>query len=278
MPEFETPEPISVTFGFDIGTIRFTAEQRTRTVVEVRPGNEDDEVDVRAARQTQVTYANGTLVIKGPKKRSLFGRSGSIDVSVELPAGSDVVGSSPMADILCEGRLGDCDLKTSAGDIRVAEADGVTLRTGFGDTSLDRATGNVDITGHGRVDVGEVAGTATLKNLGDTTIGEVNGELRVRSSIGRISVGVAHGDVEARCASGHIRVEQVARGKVTLRTGAGDLEVGVRENSAAWLDVSARAGGVHNSLTPSDGPGASEETVEIRANTGLGDIVIRRPQ
>jgi hypothetical protein len=39
-----------------------------------------------------------------------------------------------------------------------------------------------------------------------------------------------------------------------------------------WL---ARFGRVRNSLGPS-GPGISDETVEVRARTTVGDVVIRR--
>ena len=48
------------------------------------------------------------------------------------------------------------------------------------------------------------------------------------------------------------------------------------ERSAAWLDVRSTAGGVHNALDAADAPGAAE-TLEVRARTHLGDIVIARP-
>ncbi len=63
-----------------------------------------------------------------------------------------------------------------------------------------------------------------------------------------------------------------------LETRIGELEVGIREGSAAWLDVSSTAGQVHNTLDTVDAPGSSAETVEVRARTSLGDIVIRRPR
>jgi hypothetical protein len=62
-----------------------------------------------------------------------------------------------------------------------------------------------------------------------------------------------------------------------LETAIGDLEVGVREGTAAWLDVSARAGTVHRSLEDSDAPEPSAETVEVRGRTSVGTITIRRP-
>ena len=67
------------------------------------------------------------------------------------------------------------------------------------------------------------------------------------------------------------------RGSVVLETKLGDLEVGIREGTAAWLDVRAAAGRVHNALEAADAPEPSAETVEVRARTTAGDVVIRRP-
>ncbi|TDC20258.1 hypothetical protein E1265_22560 [Streptomyces sp. 8K308] len=277
MPRFETPKPIAVGLEFDMGFALIVAGDRADTVVEVLPADETDENDVRAARQTRVDFTGGTLTVKGPRKRSVFGRTGTIRVRVELPAGSRLRASSPMADFVCTGRLGECLIKTSAGDIRVEHADAVNLRTSVGTITLDRVVGDAEISGSGRVDVGELGGAAIVKNLnGETTIGEVAGELRASSSNGRIAVGVARAGVEARSANGGIRVGEVTRGTVNLQTSLGDIEVGIAESTAAWLDVTSRAGGVHNELGPAKGPGEAADTVEVRARTGFGDIVIRR--
>ncbi|WP_269858373.1 DUF4097 family beta strand repeat-containing protein [Streptomyces sp. RPT161] len=277
MPDFATPEPVSVSLQFDIGTARITASERTDTVVEVLPGNGADDNDVRAAAQTKVSYSNGELLVKGPKKRSLFGTAGSLDISIELPSGSQVHADSPMADFICEGRLGDCRFKTSAGDIQIAEAGTVNLKTSHGDIVVHRAAGNAEVTGAGRIDIGEIAGEATVKNAnGEITIGKVTGDVRANSSNGRISIGTAHAGVDARSAYGGIRVGEVAHGSVSLQTATGDLEVGIRESTAAWLDLNSRFGSVRNSLGPAEGPETSDATVEVRARTGLGDIIIRR--
>ena len=62
-----------------------------------------------------------------------------------------------------------------------------------------------------------------------------------------------------------------------LETKVGDLEVGIREGTAVWLDVSSRFGHVHNALEAADAPETSAETVEVRARTTVGEVVIRRP-
>ncbi|MFF4606818.1 DUF4097 domain-containing protein [Streptomyces sp. NPDC001339] len=278
MPHFDTPEPISVTLEFDMGSARIIASKRADTVVEVLPTNDAEDIDVRAAQQTKVTCSEGKLLIKGPKKRSLFGKSGSVEVSIELPAGSDLRGSSPMADFTCEGRFGDCRIKTSLGDILIDEAAAVDLRTSLGTVRVDRVTGDAEVVGAGRIDIDVIGGAATVKNAnGETVIGEVTGELKANSSNGRISVDIAHAGVDARSANGGIRIGDAARGQMVLQAAAGDIEIGIHESSAAWLDVRTDVGSVRNSLGAAEGPGDSDETVEVRARAGVGDIIVRRP-
>ncbi|MEU8916451.1 DUF4097 family beta strand repeat-containing protein [Streptomyces nigrescens] len=277
MPAFDTPEPLSVTLELDLGSVRIAASKRIDTVVEVLPRDATAEADVRAAQQTKVTCSGGKLLVKGPRKRSLFGKSGALDVTIELPAGSDVLGTAPMADFTVEGRLGECRLKTSFGDLQIDEAEAVNLRTDYGAIRLDRVSGDAELVGAGQIEVGEIGGEALVKNgNGGTTIGEVTGALRARASNGLISVGVAHAGVDAKSANGAIRIGEVARGQVVLQAAAGDLEVGIRESTAAWLEVTTGAGSVRNDLGAAEGPGDSAETVEVRAHTSVGNILIRR--
>ena len=295
MPTFETPEPISVTFELEVGTARITAGKRTDTVVEVLPRNGSDDNDVRAVQQTQVSCSGGRLTVKTPKKRSLFGKPGAIEVSVELPAGSDVRGTSAMGNFLCEGRFGEVTLKTSLGDLQVDDVAGGGLKTDHGDIRLTRSTGDIEVIGAGRIEIGTVDGAATVKNgNGTTEIGEVTGGLKTnaangdtsvgiahsdvgaKSANGRIEVGVAHAGVDAMSSNGRIRVGDVTRGRIDLRTSVGDLEVGIHEGTAAWLDVNTKYGTVRNALGSSAGPADSDETVEVHARTAAGDIIIRR--
>jgi DUF4097 and DUF4098 domain-containing protein YvlB len=93
---------------------------------------------------------------------------------------------------------------------------------------------------------------------------------------GDILVDLAHAGVHAKTASGDIRLGEVVRDRVVLETAVGEIEVGIREGSAAWLVLNTVTGTVHNTLTAADGPGGTDETVEVRARSTTGDIVIRR--
>jgi hypothetical protein len=277
MPSFATPEPISATAHVDAGSIGFAASDRADTVVEVRPRDPKRDQDVRAADQTRVSFANGVLTVTTPKA-SLFGRTGIVDVSVELPTDSRVDMTGAWAQVLGEGRLGEVRVKTSSGDVRLDATGPLHLTASHGSITVDRVEGLAEITtSSGSLRVGVVEGPAVLKNShGTTTVGAATGDVRVRGANGDIDIRRAEGSVTATTAHGSLRVGEVARGSVQLETSYGAIEVGVREGTAAWLDVRSGAGQVRNTLAESGTPEKSEDTVEVRARTRFGNIDIRR--
>ena len=281
MPTFDTPKPISATIDVVTGDVRMSAGDRGATIVKVDPTDPSNEEDRKAAELTRVEYASGQLLVKAPKLRSWLPRSsgGSIDVTIELPAGSDVHGAASLADFHCDGQLGECRIKTGIGHIRLDQAATLSLKSGVGDISADRVTSRAEVTaGSGEVRLRELDADAVIKNSnGDTWIGVAAGDLRVNAANGSITVDLAHAGVSAKSANGDVRLGEVVRGSVVLETQIGELEVGIRAGTAAWLDVSATAGRVHNALDAADAPEPSTETVEVRARTTVGDVVIRRP-
>jgi hypothetical protein len=281
MPTFDTPEPISVTVEFGVGDLQIVASDRTDTTVEVRPSDPAKKADVAAAEQTRVEYAGGRLLIKAPKnwrQYTLRGGGESVDVQVELPAGSQLRGETGVAALRCRGRLGECRYKTGIGDIQLDQAGAVQLRTGVGDITVERAGGDAELTtGSGSLRIDGIDGTAVVKNSnGDTWIGRVTGDLRVNAANGRISVDQASGTVAAKSANGDVRLGEVAHGAVLAQTAFGKVEIGIRDGVAAWLDLNTRYGIVRNDLDTADRPGAGEEAVEVRARTAFGDITIHR--
>ncbi|NYV78511.1 DUF4097 family beta strand repeat-containing protein [Streptomyces sp. UH6] len=277
MPSFDTPSPISVTATVEAGSIQFTASDRSDTVVEVRPRDPERDLDTRAADQTEVRYANGALTVRTPKSGRLLGRTGVVDVTVELPTGShlDVTGS--WTQVLGEGRLGKVSAKTSAGDARFDTTGPLKLTASHGSITVDRVEGSAEITtSSGSLRVGVLDGPAVLKNShGSTTVEAATGELRVRGANGDIDIRRVEDSVTAITAHGTLRVGEVARGTAQLETSFGAIEVGVREGTAAWLDVSSTSGQVRNNLTASDAPEQAEDTVKVRARTRHGNIDIR---
>ncbi|MCX4458011.1 DUF4097 domain-containing protein [Streptomyces sp. NBC_01340] len=277
MPSFDTPEPISVTAYVYAGSIQFTAGDRLDTVVEVRPRDPKKDLDVRTADQAEVAYASGILTVTTPKA-NLLGRGGTVDVTVELPTGSNIDMTGAGTRVLGEGRLGEVRVTTSAGDVRLDTTGPLHLKASHGSSTIDRVEGMAEITSStGNVRVGLVDGPAVLRNShGTTTVGAVTGELRVNGVNGAIDIARAEASVTGTTTNGVLRVAEVARGNVQLETSNGSIEVGIREGTAAWLDVSSNRGQVRNALASSEAPEQTEDTVKIRARTNWGNIDVRR--
>jgi hypothetical protein len=280
MPTFDTPEPISVrlSLGFVLANVRVTASDRTDTTVDVSPADPSSNADVKIVEQTRIDYADGRLTVRAPRLGALFGRTGSVDLTIALPTGSQLHGETGMGEFQCEGRLGECRLKTGYGEIRLDAAGTVDLHSASGDITVDRAAGGAEITAsNGAVNIRRIDGSATVKNSNGTTwIGEVTGDLRVNGANGGVTVDRAHAGVTVKTANGSVRIGEVARGAVTLETAAGSLEVGIRVGAAAWLDLNTVAGRVRNELAAAAGPDDANETVEVRARTYVGDVIVRR--
>jgi hypothetical protein len=281
MPTFDTPEPISATIEVVAGDVRLTASERTTTTVTVEPSDASSDEDRKAAELTRVEYAGKRLLVKTPRLRTWRPRShgGAVSVTVELPAGSDVHGDAGLADFHCDGPLGQTRIKTGLGQIRLETAATLNLKTGIGDITVDRATAHAELTaGSGEIRVRELDDSAVIKNSnGDTWVGSAVGDLRMHAANGDIAIDRAQASVGAKSANGDVRLGEAVRGTVVLETKLGDLEVGIPEGTAAWLDVRSVAGRIHNTLDAAQEPEQGAETVEVRARTTAGDVTIRRP-
>jgi hypothetical protein len=280
MSKFDTPEPITANIEPGNGAVTIVAGDRVDTVVEIRPTNPDNESDTDAAGRTTVDFAGNTLTISGPKLNLLSwsNKTRSIDVTIELPTGSHIHGKRGMGDLTATGRLGDVSYKTGFGHVQFDEAATLSVASGTGNVLGNRITGKAAITtASGRLHVGELADGGVLNNSnGITVVGAARGPVKVRSANGDITVEEAAGDVEAKTANGAVRVLDAVCGSLTLETGMGEIEVGIREGSAAWLDVKTKFGVVRNEMTVSGAPAEHADKVEIHANTAFGDVTVRR--
>ncbi|MFI6318172.1 DUF4097 family beta strand repeat-containing protein [Nonomuraea sp. NPDC050556] len=279
MPTFDTPEPIVATLDLGYGRVTINAGERADTVVSVRPTDGTNDTDIRAAAETRIDYANGRLSVRVPKStgmRWLFGWGASVDVTVDLPAGSRI-SADASAEIRCRGRVGEARLHTAMGDIQIEEAGRLRLSTGDGDITVGSAGPSEVTTANGTIRLGSVDGAAVVKTSnGSIEIASVSGDVRINTASGDIDVHRALAGVGAKTAHGSVRVGEVARGAVVLETASGEVEVGVRVGSAAWLDVDSSYGTVLVALDAAEGPGESDEAVEVRARTHYGNIRIHR--
>ncbi len=280
MKTYETPDPIFVTLEMSVANVQITASERADTVVDVRPTNPERKADVAAAGQTAVDYADGRLRVASPKGwRQWMPWSGreSVDVTIDLPAGSDLRATAGVATVRCAGRLGDCRYKAGVGDIHVDESGPVAVSLGSGDIEVGHTIGDVNVKTTGSVHLGTVDGAAVVKNSnGDTSIRDVVGDLRVSSANGDVVVGRARATVVMKSANGDVRIDRAERGRVVAETARGTVDVGIRDGVAAWLDLQTGFGTVSNELAAAGAPAPDEASVDVRARTAFGDITIRR--
>lgn len=280
MYTFKPSGPVVASIDLSMGNIRILAGDGEILTVRVEPSNPAKAADVRSAESTHVEFAGDRLEITQPKSLrtyTWFSSGSSIDLVVHLPSGSRIGANTAYGSIRTEGALGPSNLKTSYGDITVEEGEDLRLRTAYGKVVLDHGSGHTDIRG-GKVRVGQLDGTAAIRSAEHGThVGLATGDLRVASSYGNIEVDRALATVVAKTAYGKVRIHDALRGAIEMRSSYGELELGIREGSAAWLDLETGHGTVRNNLTATDSaPGASTDTLQVTGRTSHGDIIIGR--
>jgi DUF4097 and DUF4098 domain-containing protein YvlB len=219
MQEFATPAPISAVLHIPAGRVQFIAADRADTTVEVLPTNASKRRDVKAAEQTTVEYADGVLRIETAAKNQYLGPSGSIEVTVKLPAGSRVEAKTASTELRAVGRLGDVAFEGAYRQIKLDEATSVRL------TAID-----------GDVEVGRLGGPAEINTArGDITIAEATGgKVVLRTQSGDISVGAAAGVSAALDAgTGYGRVSNALK-----NDGTADLDI---HATTSHGDITARS-------------------------------------
>ncbi|MGW4758983.1 DUF4097 family beta strand repeat-containing protein [Streptomyces chartreusis] len=221
MQKFDTPTPapISAVLNIPAGRIQIIAADRTDTTVEIHPANPSKSRDTKTAEQTEITYTDGILRIHTPEPdNQLLGHPGSVEITIQLPAGSHIEAKTAAAELRGVGRLGDITFDGAYRHIKIDEAAGVRLTATDGDIEIGRLTGPAQITtARGDIRITEaVTGTLELRTQsGDITVGAATGvsaSLDASTGYGRISntlkndgttaldirATTSHGDITAR--------------------------------------------------------------------------------
>jgi DUF4097 and DUF4098 domain-containing protein YvlB len=221
MQQFDTPAAISAVLDIPAGRIQLIAADRNDTTVEIRPTDASQPRDVKAAERIRVAYGDGVLRVEAAAPaKPIFGSSGSVEVTVRLPAGSRVNAKAASAELRGVGRLGDVTFDGAAGAVKLDETATARLTLQSGDITVGRLGGSARLsTQRGDLTVAEASsGTVTLRTeQGDITVGaarDASAALDAGATFGRIhnalrntdgaAAGLAihattaHGDITAR--------------------------------------------------------------------------------
>jgi len=219
MQKFDTPAPISAVLDIPAGRVQFIAADRADTAVEVLPADATKGRDVKMAEQTRVEYGDGVLRIEASAKNRYFGPSGSIEVTVQLPAGSQVEVKAASAELRAVGRFGDVAFEGAHGAIKIDEAASARLTSIAGDVTVGRLGGSAQIsttkgdirvaeavggtlvvsTQAGDVSIGAAAGVSAALDAG-TTFGRIHNSLKNAEGTAALNIHAttAYGDIVAR--------------------------------------------------------------------------------
>lgn len=275
MPTYATPSPIAAIVEVAGARVRVTASDRTDTVVLVEPLDKTNRSHVRVADKTKVEFADGLLSVK---TKSPGEKNGSIAITIELPTGSGLSAHLAYSSVTAEGSLGASELHMASGQVRLEHIDTLKANIATGDITIGRIAGHAGINGATfTMRIGEVGGPAGISNAGGQVwIGHAAADVEITSAGCDFDIDHADGDVTAVTADGAIRIGRMTDGKAKLKNASGDIEVGIREGTAASVDVGSERGAVHNYVASHGEASAADAKVSVFARTRHGDITVQR--
>lgn len=265
--QFEVSGPAELDVRLASGEIEVDATLEGRVEIELTGHDDESRALVEDARIDLQGHGAPKIVVDVPQRRSgfgfgaIFGRPG-ITCRVRCPERSLLAARTKSASVEARGTIGGAKVSTASGDI--------TLEQVAGDMSAKSASGDVGAR--------EITGSANVQTAsGDVSIETARGPLSVATASGDVEIGAAYDDVSVNSVSGDQRHRAVLQGSVGAHSVSGDIEIGVRRGSRAWLDCNTVSGDTSSELElSSDAPEGDGPLVEIRAKTVSGDIRITR--
>ena len=255
---FAAPEPLELDVRVAAGSVAVAAEG-AEAHVEVVPLDADARERLRDVR---VELRGRELIVDAPATltRFLLRDGPRFEIRITCPSGSSLRAQTAAADVVTEGTLAACTVRSASGGVRIARVErAANVRTASGDVEISL--------------VGESADVRTAS--GDVAVGRATGSVRADAVSGGITIRDAESDVRAGTVSGAVRIYN-AGGSVHARSVSGDVTVAVRPGTDVWLDVSSLSGDTSSELEATETPADGAAAVEIAAKTVSGDVRVLR--
>jgi hypothetical protein len=253
MPEhtFHTPLPVTLDVTIPSGDIEVDTVAGEETFVSV-------EGDERLLEHVEVRQDGNRVVVamRGGKNKVgfsfslgglIFGNEG-LRVEARVPHGAGVRVKTASADTEISGHLGELDVNSVSGDVRVR---------------------------------GEVAEDGKFKTVsGDLELERIDGDLTAQTVSGDVRVRAIAGSADTKSVSGDIRLDALTSGDVRFTSVSGDIEIGIAPGSNLDVDAGSTSGDMSSEVPlGSDRPlgeGAGGPTVILRGRTVSGDVRVFR--
>ncbi|GIE31925.1 hypothetical protein Ait01nite_049700 [Actinoplanes italicus] len=206
MQQFATTAPITVVLNVPAGRVQLIAADRTDATVEIRPSDPAKSRDTETAERATVSCTDGILRIDTAERPR-----GSLEITVQLPAGSRVEAKTAGAELRGVGRLGDVAFDGAYRHIKIDEASSLKL------TAID-----------GDVEVGRLTGPATISTA--------RGDIRIAEAVhGAVALDTQKGDITITAAAG-------VSAALDAGTGHGRVSNALRNDGTTGLDIRATTG------------------------------------
>jgi len=245
---FHTPLPLTLDVNVPSGAVSVGTVDGEESVIVV-------EGDAKLVEQTDVELDGDRLRVAFRGRR--FGLTIAIgDISIggrplrvraSVPHGAAAAIATASADVSIEGRVGELEVKTASGDLRLR---------------------------------GEVERDATIKTVsGDARVDRVGGSVVAQTVSGDLAIGGAGGSVETKTVSGDVRVDSVREGDAIFTSVSGDVEIGIAPGSFLDVDAGSVSGDLTSEVPLASSPGGDDgdgPTVVLRGKTVSGDVKVFR--
>jgi hypothetical protein len=246
---FHTPLPLELQVGIPAGDVDVQTVDGEESVVVV-------DGDEKLVEQTDVHLDGGKLVVsfRGKKPFGITIAIGDfafgtrhLNVRATVPHGASASFSSASADVTVTGRIGELEVKSASGDLRVH---------------------------------GEVEHDAAIKTVsGDVRIDRVGGDLKAQAVSGDIEVGWVGGSVESKSVSGDMHVDSLRQGNASFTSVSGDVAIGIAPGTFLDVDANSVSGDLSSEVPLATVPGEGDgegPTVVLRGRTVSGDVKVFR--
>ena len=195
-----------------------------------------------AVEQTRIEMQGTRLVVRPPSGLPL--RHLPLAVTVRAPKASTVEVRAAAAQVSVTGDAGRVSVTSTSGDVTIGRVSGpLHVRTGGGEVRVDEAVDGTVLSSTGPVRVGAF----------NAPSGE---ELTVRSG------------------SGDVTVSDAAAGAISLRSGSGNVRVGLRSGVLAEVDLSSATGKVSSELEVAGSKPEGDVVLRVKATSGSGDVTV----